>query len=450
MVKTVEHTVAAVLDGGGGVAGTAFLFRREEGGCYWFTCHHVIAELESLRLGINFKSAVAGNVIEAEYVAAASATTKDIAVLRTDSAAALAEFAPLPMGDALVGAAFSETAQATGIGFTPSNVKGFQNGRDFTMTLRRGQAPELVVHPEDVSEKIAALSHPWNIPNPYAECRVFNLAGSDVPLDGGLSGSPICITTKNSTLLCVGMLSQSSTRMPGNGLAIRYEELFSAAGTLIPFYPYADCVILVIAAKLDEITPHVSDAHVLKDSNLCTIYSERDRNGWKCIDNKNIMELLHGKQKPYRTWQIATVYLEDLREMDSFLRDAAGPLFYIIDGCSLSVPELKPVVEEADRHYFHAAYLFPRHEARVTNADLERFKEEAMPHVYGQRWIRLRVKECTVRDDFEEKFWALLEKAVEFSARLMPEGEMDRLLTEAGIPRGVLNRLPIPSSQNAK
>lgn len=453
MVETLEQSVAAVLNDQGGVAGTAFLFRREEGGCYWFTCHHVIAELGSLRLGINFKGGIAGNIIKADYIAVSSAPQRDIAVLKTAPDAALKLFAPLPMGDARVGSTYNETEQATGIGFTPSNVKNFQNGRDFAATLRRGQAPQVVVHPEDVSEKIAALGNPWNIPNPYAQSRVFNLVGSDVPLDGGFSGSPICISTKNSTLLCVGMLSQSTTRMLGNGLAIQYQDLFSAAGTLIPFYPYADCVVLVIAAKLDEIIPHVSDTHVLKKSALRTIYSESDRDGWKCMDDKDVRELLRGRQKPDRTWQLATVYLEDLREMQLFITDAAGPLFYIIDTCSLTIPELEEIVKEADRHHFHAAYLFPRHEARFTHAELEKLRAEMktqMPQVSNKRWVRSRVKECTVRDDFEEKFWALVEKAVEVSAALMPEGEMERLLDEVGVPRGAVNHIPMPSLQSTR
>lgn len=446
MVETLERSVAVVLNDHGGVAGTTFLFRSEEGGCYWFTCHHVIAELSSLRLGINFNGEQAGNVIAAEYVADASAPDKDIAVLKTPPDAALEQFLPLPMGDARIG--YNESEKATGIGFTPGNIKSFQNGRDFAGTLRRGQEPQMVVHQDDVSEKIAKLGNPWNKPNPYAKSRVFVLRGADVPLDGGFSGSPVCITTKHNSLLCIGMLSQSSTRVQGLGFAIQYQELFSAARTLIPFYPYADCVILVIAAKLDEITPHVSDTHVLEKSSLCKIYSESDRDGWKCMEDKDIKELVLGQQKADRTWQLATIYLDDLRELETFIKETAGPLFYILDSCSLTLPELEEIVKVADSQHYRAAYLFPRYEARFTYTELEKLRAEMkalMPNISNVRWVKPRVRECTVCDEFEDKFWDLLEKAVQVSAALVNPGEMERLLAEARITRGAVGRMPIPS-----
>jgi hypothetical protein len=211
-----------------------------------------------------------------------------------------------------------------------------------------------VVHPEDVSAKIEALGNVWNVPNPHAECRVFVLYQAAEPLDPGLSGSPVCVTTKYDDLLCVGMLSQSSTKVHGYGFAIQFHELFSAARTLIPFYPYADCVVLIVAAKLSEITPHVSDAHVLKKHDLCTIYSEDDRDAWKCMD-QDIKELMGYLQKDDRTWQLATVYLDRMEEMEKFIESTPGPLFYILDSCSLTVPELEKVVKMADDQHYHAS-----------------------------------------------------------------------------------------------
>jgi hypothetical protein len=57
-----------------------------------------------------------------------------------------------------------------------------------------------------------------------------------------------------------------------------------------------------------------------------------------------------------------------------------------------------------------------------------------MPSVAEKWWVRPRVDECMTLDDFKKKFWELLEKTVEVSAVLIPNGPMERLPLPA--PKG--------------
>jgi hypothetical protein len=448
-IMSLEDSVAAVLTDNGEVAGTAFLFRKGEV-YHWFTCHHVIARLSRLRLGRSFKDGRAADVIEAEYVADRSDPSKDIAVLKTGQAEVLNQCVPLSMGEKHLG--LNQEEKVTGIGFTPMNIKYFANGDEFPATLRPGQRPQVLVHRELESDEIRSLGNTWNIPMPFAKVRVFQLQTHNTPLDGGFSGSPVCVTTNNNTLLCVGMLCQASTRVEGVGFVTRYEELFSAAGTHIPFYPYADCVVLVLAAKLGEIEPHISGAHVLDKSVLFSIYNNSERDGWRCLDQETDIKSLIGQPTPERTWQLATVYLDDFSELKTFLKSIPGAVCFIVDCCSFVVPELKEIFSDADAQHYHAAYLFPMPDSRFTAAQKERLRRERaakMPALEAY-WVKRRIEECSRIEEFERRFEDLIERAVEVTTRLVTKEEMGRLLQQAGVIPGRGGRMPVFSVRNTQ
>src|SRR5882724_3952771 len=144
MGSELESSVAAVLKADGSVAGTAFLFRKEEDFCYWFTCQHVVSNLAKLQLGLNFSDDAAPERIETEYVVERSRPEADVAVLKTKTNERLQLYEALQMGDLPLKP--NETEAVTSIGFTPRNVKNFISGQVFSATLSYGQKPKFFIH----------------------------------------------------------------------------------------------------------------------------------------------------------------------------------------------------------------------------------------------------------------------------------------------------------------
>jgi hypothetical protein len=441
----LENSVAALLKADGGVAGTAFLFRKEEDFCYWFTCHHVISGLEKLRLGLHFSDDKMPEVLEAEYVAEYSNPDKDVAVLKTKLEESLNAREPLLMGN--VSLIPNQTLDVTSIGFTPRNIKNFISGQIFSAKLTYGQEPQFFIHKETTAMGVQKLGNPWNIALPKTRSRVFNLSASTVNIEGGFSGSPVCVTMANGQLLCVGMVNQVSTANKTSGMAITFTELFNAAGTAIPFYPYAQCIIIVVAAKGDEIKQKAEGGEFFYTGDLAASYYS-SRNNWQLFkEEANIETMLENIGYLRFTWQLATVYLDDVRELEQFIKYTPQALFFIIDSCSFGVPELKNIIEESDSQFFRAAYLFPLCEKRFTWEQKDRLRKEQkahMPRVFKSEWVRKRRGECAHREDFLKNVEFMIEEAVKQSMRLHQD-EVALRVEQAGfqpvgaIPRPILN-----------
>jgi hypothetical protein len=447
----LENSVAAVLSDDDKVAGTAFLFRKDDAFCYWFTCHHVIADLAALRLGLGFEDRKPKAIVAADYVVAHSAADQDVAVLKTPSGASLAAYVPLPMGRVRVGE--TENLPSRGIGFTPKNTTTFPGGQAYPGTLSRGQEPSVNLQLATPPESVLALGNPWNTPAkaPRSAIAMLMFASDHVAIEGGFSGGPVIMTTNHGTPLCVGMLCQVFKNREQLAFAIDFSVLVAAAGNLIPFYPYADCVVLALVARLDEITPYVSAAHVLNGRPLAEVYDQKDRDRWNCLNDGTSLKALMDRVDTEQTLQLASIYLDDFSHLKEFIVKNPGPLCFIVDCCSFAVPELREIFGEADRRHFHAAYLFPMPDTRFTATqkdELRQQRQQCMPEVFGADWIDDRRDECSRPEEFAKRLEPLIEASAKVATQMVTEKKRQQFLRNYGMRPAPVSKLPTLSLGN--
>jgi hypothetical protein len=459
MEDQLINSVAAVLKDDGSIAGTAFLFRRGEAFCFWLTCHHVVADLSCLRLAFGHGDPENPLVKEAVYLKEYSRPDKDIAVLQTPTYPELQGFIPLPMGGAPLDT-YQFEMEAIGIGFAPNNLKNYPEGQVYKAAMRRGQkgAFSFGLDPE-IRARITALNNPWNVVAEVASIQVLNLNNADVPIEQGYSGGPICIDDGEGNLMAIGMVNlaarypayqmrETEIKVRSSGMAISFEEIYSVVGTLIPFHRYADCVIIVLAAKQDEMERYLKSVEKLwAPSVVHSSYDENDRDKWVSFDSelKETIELLLRESRPRYNWQLATVYLESA-ELEAYFKETDGAVLFIVDSCSVCIPELQRMIGEADTQVHRATYLFPMCELRFLGPmreELRKFKNDSLARVVRNANARNRSEECATKHDFKKRVEALIELAVKQSMQLTGQDRIDQRFSRAdiGAAQGV-NRQP--------
>jgi hypothetical protein len=442
----IENSVAAVLNDAGEVAGTAFLFRKDLDCCYWFTCHHVIANLAAIRLALGFEDGKPVTDVPADYVLEGSAPNQDVAVLKTLAAPALADYVPLPMGR--VHLSDTEKRASRGIGFSLGNTTSYPDGQGYLGMLAKAQISNLNLQLKPTPEAIAELGNPWNTPHqtPRSKIETLMFSSDDISIEGGFSGSPVIIDTKYGTPLCVGMLCQVFKKKDQLALAIDFSVLFAAAGSLIPFHPYADCVVLTLVARLSEITPHVSAAHVLNGKPLGDVYSDLERDAWNCLgDGSSVKSLLNQVHTTGRTLQLASIYLDDFTHLKDYIVKIHGPLCFIVDCCSFEVPKLKEIFGAADGEHFHAAYLFPMPDSRFTPQQkdmLRQLREQSMPTVFLMDWSEERLDECTRPEEFAKRLVPLIEASIQMTMKVGKGDRMRQALNSLGLRTAPVKKPP--------
>lgn len=449
----LEKSVAPIVSGDGSIKGSAFLFRKEKGTCFWFTCHHVIAPLEALQIGERHEGSNGLKAVKVEYIEEESNPEKDIAVLRSDEGS-FRSFLPLPMGD--VGPHLKNSPfEVTGIAFSPGQMQNFVSGRIFHATLTQGQEIEFRgINRDDEFKGIDVPINPWNVFIDKFKVRCFNFVSSNVDIQGGYSGSPLCVYGKDQKFICVGMVNQRSLQNNTRGTAIAFEELFSTANALIPFYDYSGCVVIVVAATRDEMLQHEKTTRISKILNGSSVYEnygKLDRNEWIAFDTRrSVHEVLREiETQSERKWQIATAYLDDYegRELEEYLINPKGALLFIVDSLSIDIQSLSSIVAEADRQYHRATYLFPICEKRFFNPDSrENIRDHIKPylnHLARASIGNYRTEECAHEVDFRKRFLALIDSAIVQSEAIRDPRRISERLQLSGISFGNPN-IPMP------
>jgi len=348
------------------IAGTAFLFAVLDDRQLWMTCHHVIRRLPSFGLAVYSKGSPLP--FQTTYCRDLSAPQVDIAILETrlssEDLAAL-QLCPLPLGSPRIDVDLKEKT-LFGCG-SSKNVITYTRGVNFD---GRFSVLQPLRNPPDTPQDkkaISILGQPWNIPFEDGwEMTLYEFHDEGQRLEKGFSGSPVCIEDDNRgvTQMCIGMLSTRRVlnASPTHGLVIPYETISVFCRQSMPFHAYADCVIVVLAAKQSEFQALTQQLQPELQSRL-PHYDAGSREAWKpfTLSDPPVRKLLEDNIRPPVSWQLSSEYIDRIDEgFKDYLDDRTqGALVYIIDPCSIGAAELSDFLEFAGDHNRGACYVVP-------------------------------------------------------------------------------------------
>jgi hypothetical protein len=391
--EQIESSVGWVLSSHESVsfAGSAFLFRQEGTDQYWFTCHHVVMDLPQLfiRIALNGKSSIR----PARYVKENSVPGHDIAVLRT-SERDWADLKPIPMGDPfrsrpdphgyrlfLYGHA---TDQGSGLPLPRSIRSPFVRHDHGYYYLKASSAAAA----ESASPTAATGEWQVRATEPLA-IATYELQEQGHHLLSGLSGAPVCYLL-DGEFICFGMFSQiwyGPLSDPQGGVAIKFNDLLSAAGPLIPLYPYADCLIVTVAATRDEIIDankhyQVGDEPSWWLHSAQELFYDNSRDSWRPFGDgaaakMSVVDLISQGADSSITCQFISDYAGAPDDIQRIITHSSGIVF-ILDPCSPNIGTLGRIFDVANQARWKAAYLLACCELRVVDARLRAAMAEAL------------------------------------------------------------------------
>ena len=355
------------------LAGTAFLFRCEGSTQYWFTCHHVVMSISELYVGYDRNGKC--DVRAATYVPEQSSPHRDIAVLKTE-VFEWKTLTPLKLGDP-----FAHRTQIPPD--TQVLIYGYQKPRttvgacDIHSPFRRLSAHRYRLSGLDALPPVP-MANPWNcVIAETTDLSTYELTNG-VHLAQGLSGAPVCYLTLDDTYACLGMFAQIWHDVQGvarDGVAVRFQDLHESARDLIPFYPYADCLIITVAATQQEmLAAHKTLPPLpipLEDwlSLARPEYYGSNRDGWQPFgtdpgDQPNVLTLLQISDLA-ETWQVVSSYIDAPNAIADALDYNFPGVVFLLDPCSLCLDALAGIIHVANDTHWKASYLILCCEQRV-------------------------------------------------------------------------------------
>lgn len=403
MENILQKSVARVLgsDGSSSTFGTAFLFAEADEEQFWMTCHHVIRTLPAVKLAVYANDAL--TEIDCQYCLELSAPMKDVAVLKThlsrDTSSSLGLIA-LPFGDLSASDSYPQL-DLVGCGMQKS-VGQFQRGIPFSGKFSDPQ--DGIYEPADTDDTttyIQSLKNPWNIPFDARTTRLYEFCDETCRIEPGFSGSPICIRPRSlhDIPLCVGMLTsrrvEGGTVVDGRvqggdkfGYVIPFDVIDTACPNTLPFYRFASCVVVILAAKRGELESVNSelDAEI---QNRLSNYHNTSRDEWHPfrLTEPAIKKLLGELAQEVPPLQLASSFLDG--SDGTFLRYLSerhmGPLVYVIDPCSTNVDAIREVAKHVSNHNRGAHYIYALCDTIGTQAR-QQLKDKVKQYLGGQFW----------------------------------------------------------------
>lgn len=431
MENKLQNTVARVL---GSVdtdtlAGTAFLFADSDEQQLWMTCHHVIRELPSLKLAVSTNETL--TLLDCEYCLELSSPTADVAVLKTRldrDASSLLGLVVLPFGDPSASDDYFQW-NLSGCGMQ-RKVGQHTRGVPFKGKF---SAPHDGIHqPADddtMVRKIQTLRNPWNIPFTARMTKLYEFCDESSRIEPGFSGSPICLAPRSDheVPMCVGMLNARRVEDGSRyGFVIPYDVINAACPSTLPFHSFASCVVVVLAAKRDELETQYSDLSQEVMDRLSN-YHPTSRDEWQPFrpSDPSIRILLEGLAGEVASLQLASNFL-DLG--DSAFRHYLGerhlgPLVYVIDPSSTNVDAIREVAMHASDHNRGAHYIYALC-GTIGTPTRELLKDNVKEYLGGKFWEwphSRRLEPAEDRYAFGNRVREGVSKAIEEFIREHPE-----------------------------
>jgi hypothetical protein len=354
-------------------SGNAFLFRNDGACQYWFTCHHVIMSLPELFIRIERHGEPA--ISSASYVRERSWPERDIAVLKT-SEINWKDLRALNMGDPFSAKqTISLDSQILLFGYIMNKEAKRIEPRSITSSFSRHDHDSYYL--SKVQHDVGSLKQndkearvrEWHILiEEPVDIAMYELH-SGHHLSSGLSGSPACYFTLDGDIVCLGMLSQiwrGPLRDPQKGVTIKFVDLLEAAGALIPLYPYADCLVVTVAATRDEIA-HARQSYKMSEEEekwwpfmAQEHFYGNHRDYWRPFGagedtDPRVVDLIYRSQIP-DACQLISDYLAEADEILRAVTNFSGVLF-ILDPCSTNIESMKKIIDIANKMNWKAAYL---------------------------------------------------------------------------------------------
>ena len=377
MENILQNSVARVLgsDGNNSPFGTAFLFAEADEEQLWMTCHHVIRRLPVVKLAVATNDAL--TEIDCHYCPELSSPMKDVAVLKTNlsrGTRSSLDLVALPFGDLSASDGYSQW-ELKGCGMQ-MNMGQFQRGMPFS-----GKFSDLqdgiyeAGDDEPTTRYIEGLKNPWNVPFTARTTRLYEFCDETSRIEPGFSGSPVCLKPRSphDIPMCVGMLT--SRRLEGGilvdgrvqggdkiGYVIPFDVIDTACPNTLPFYKFASCVVVILAAKRSELESVNSELDT-EFRNRLPNYHNTSRDEWHPfkLTEPAIKKLLGNLAREVPPLQLASSFLDGSDgAFQQYLSDRLmGPLVYVIDPYSTNVDairEIKNYVSDRNRgaHYIYA------------------------------------------------------------------------------------------------
>ncbi len=352
----------------------------------------------------------------------------DIAVLESrlsDEEMRSLGLVPLPIGSAgsrspLKGALF------VGCGFS-KDAETYPRGINFEGYFTEFQCLQNKADTPDDCKSIAAMGKPWNIPfEGQQQVDLYEFRDDGSRLERGFSGSPICveIDPTSGSKMCVGMLS--TRRLAANvssthGFVIPYEQIKVACVRALPFHPYADCIIVVLAAKKAEFDELCSRLELDGLRQRSPHYHPDARDGWRpfTLEDPTVETMISGAPADSPSWQLSSEYIDrsDPTFVDYLAERDEGALVYVIDPSSLDLdaPALREFIRLATDYNRGACYVFPLCGAMndLSRSAIEHKLKERLGFRLWNRHNGERIKltrDCT---DFSDRLHSLANQAYE-------------------------------------
>ncbi len=395
MENNLQNSVARVLGSKDteAPAGTAFLFATADEQQYWMTCHHVVRTLPSVKLAVYANDML--TPIDCDYCPELSSPGADVAVLKTkldsDASSSLGLLV-LPFGDPSGSNDYNQWS-LIGCGMQ-MKIGHFLRGAPFRGTFS-AQYDGFHVQADDdkMTREIKALGNPWNIPFAARTTKVYEFFDETCRLEPGFSGSPVCIAPKSAykVPMCVGMLN--ARRVEGgskHGYVIPFDVIDAACPRMLPFHRFASCVVVVLAAKRDELEMLCSELNE-EVLNRLPHYHNSSRDEWQPFrgTDPTVRRLLDGvaRELPPLQLQLASDFLD--RGDESFLQYLGGrhlgPLVYVVDPCSTNVEAIREVAGHASDHSRGAHYIYALC-GTIGASTRDRLKSKLKQYLGGQFW----------------------------------------------------------------
>ncbi len=434
--EQIRPSVACVLSPGESetFSGNAFLFRNDGRDQYWFTCHHVIMGLPDLVMRIERHGKT--SISSASYIKEKSCPWRDIAVLKT-SETNWADLRALNMGDPF-SAKLSSDSKIILFGYIRDEKTGRIEPRlipsDFSRHdhdayyLNTTQC-ETVARDENDDE---VVTQEWHVKvEEPVDIATYELHNGNHFLPG-LSGAPVCYITPDLDVACLGMFSQiwyGPLRDAQKGVAIKFADLLEAAGSLIPLYPYADCLVVTVAATRDEIAYARRNYRATEGEPEWWLHMAQEnfydshRDYWRPFGvgedaEMRVVDLIDMSQTP-EVCQLISDYLAEEDEIARIMTNFPGVIF-ILDPCSTNIESLSKVMDIANRAHWKASYLTICCEQRLAGrwflTKIASVVKSKLREVASDPLCEERMESAWVAEDFNRHIKRLIRATVDIGA----------------------------------
>lgn len=403
MENILQKSVARVLgsEGSSSPFGTAFLFAKADEEQFWMTCHHVIRTLPAVKLAVYANNAL--TEIDCQYCPELSSPMTDVAVFKTNlsrNTCSSLDLVVLPFGDLSTSDGYPQW-ELIGCGMQMS-MGQFQGGLPFSGKFSNPQDGIYEAADDDTTTcHIQNLKNPWNIPFVARSARLYEFCDETSRLEPGFSGSPICIRPRSihDIPMCVGMLRsrrvEGGTLVDGRvqggdkfGYVIPFDEINKACPNTLPFYRFASCVVVILAAKrgeLESVNPELGAEFLNRLPN----YHNTSRDEWHPfkITEPPIKDLLRDLPRGVPSLQLASSFLDDCDGafLEYLKEPHMGPLVYVIDPCSMNVDAIQEVAKHVSNHYRGAHYIYALCDT-IGAETRQQLKDKVKQYLGGQFW----------------------------------------------------------------